>query len=322
MLVSRQKEKIFIDESERKMVDQNFKPYEIDIKTFKKMQAKMLEMLLYFRDFCQEHHLMFYLCGGGAIGALREHGFVPWDDDIDCFMPRSDYERFPDLWEKYGDRERFVFCRSNAEVNFHHSCSSLRDPSTTFICSYNQNLDICHGIALEFAPIDGCPDSKWKRYVQLFYAFNYALFNTQRLPNNKGKVFRIVAGLVYKLVPSQNMRYKIWKFAEKEMSKYSWDECKNVTELIGSIKGMLYIHPKEWFLSQKWVVFEGYQVPVMAGYHEYLTRIFGDYMQRPPLEQQKPKHELEYVDMDHPYIVYKGIKYYPENDPRYKRKVK
>ncbi len=69
-----------------------------------------------------------------------------------------------------------------------------------------------------------------------FYAFNYALFNTQRLPNNKGKVFRIVAGLVYKLVPSQNMRYKIWKFAEKEMSKYSWDECKNVTELIGSIK--------------------------------------------------------------------------------------
>ena len=40
--------------------------------------------------------------------------------------------------------------------------------------------------------------------------------------NNKGKVFRIVAGLVYKLVPSQNMRYKIWKFAEKEMSKYSW----------------------------------------------------------------------------------------------------
>lgn len=298
------------------MAEQNFKPYEIDDRTFKKMQEKMLEMLLYFKNFCQEHNLMFYLCGGGAIGALREHGFIPWDDDIDCFMPRSDYERFPELWEKYGDKKRFVFCRSNKEVNFHHACSSLRDPTTTFICSYNQNLDICHGIALEFGPIDGCPNSKLKRYIQLFHAFNYALFNTQRLPNNKGKLFRVAAGIIYKLVPSQKVRYRIWKHAEKEMSKYSWDECDNVTELIGSIKGMFYIHPKKWFASQEWVEFEGYQVPVMAGYHEYLTRIFGDYMKRPPEEQQKPKHELEFVDMDHPYTYYKGVKYFPEKDSR------
>ncbi len=292
----------------------NFKSYEIDEATFKKMQDRMLEMLLYFKDFCQKHELMFYLCGGGAIGAIREHGFVPWDDDIDCFMPREDYEKFPELWEKYGDKERFVFCRSNENVNFHHSCSSLRDPNTTFICSYNQNSDICHGLALEFAPIDGCPKSKIKRYIQLFHAFMYALFNTQRLPNNKGRVFRKITGIVYFLIRSPKLRYKLWKHAEKEMSKYSWDECENVTELIGSVKGMLLIHPKEWFASQKWVDFEGYSVPVMAGYHEYLTLIFGDYMKRPPVEQQKPKHELEFVDMDHPYTYYKNIKYFPEKN--------
>lgn len=291
------------------MKDSYFETYEIDEITFDKMQKKMLEMLLYFRDFCQAHNLMFYLCGGGAIGAIREHGFIPWDDDIDCFMPRKDYELFPILWEKYGDKNKYVFCRSNKDINFHHSCSSLRDPSTTFICKYNQNLDICHGIALEFAPIDGCPDSKIKRYIQLFYAFTYALFNTQRLPNNKGRVFRMLAAIIYKIVPSSKIRYKLWKHAEKEMSKYSWDDCEQVTELIGSIKGMLYTHPKEWFSAQKWVDFEGYQVPVMAGYHEYLTRIFGDYMKRPPEDQQKPKHELEFVDMDHPYTYYKGIKY-------------
>ena len=88
------------------MSDQQFTPYEIDDETFKKMQAKMLEMLLYFKDFCGKHNLMFYLCGGGAIGAIREKGFVPWDDDTDCFMPRSDYEMFPALWEKYGDKEK------------------------------------------------------------------------------------------------------------------------------------------------------------------------------------------------------------------------
>lgn len=290
-----------------------FEPYEIDDETFKKMQKKMLEMLLYFKDFCEKHNLMFYLCGGGAIGAIREKGFVPWDDDLDCFMPREDYEKFPLLWEKYGNKEKYVFCRSNEKVNYHHSCSSLRDPSTTFICSYNQNLDICHGIALEFGPIDGCPKSKIKRYIQLFHAFNYALFNTQRLPNNKGKFLRNMAKFIYKLVPSEKTRYKIWKFAEKEMSKYSWEECEYVTELIGSIKGMLYVHPKEWFASQVWVEFEGNKVPVMAGYHEYLTRIFGNYMKRPPKEQQKPKHELEFIDMDCSYKNYEGIKYFPKN---------
>lgn len=302
------------------MAEEFFTHYEIDNVTFKKMQSKMLEMLLYFKDFCEQHNLMFYLCGGGAIGALREHGFIPWDDDIDCFMPRSDYERFPGLWEKYGDKERFVFCRTNKDVNYHHSCSSLRDPNTTFICTYNQNLDICHGVALEFAPIDGCPNSKIKQYVQLFHAFIYALFNTQRLPNNKGKLFRAAAGIIYRLIPSQNVRYKIWKNAEKQMSKYKWENCDNVRECIGSIKGMMWVHPKEWFSSQKWVEFEGHEVPVMAGAEEYLTRIFGNYMQRPPEDQRKPKHELEFVDMDHPYTYYKGVKYFPEKDPRNKRK--
>lgn len=50
-------------------MDEQFTPYEIDNDTFKKMQAKMLGMLLYFKAFCQEHNLMFYLCGGGEIGA-------------------------------------------------------------------------------------------------------------------------------------------------------------------------------------------------------------------------------------------------------------
>lgn len=287
--------------------------YKITPETMKKMQQKMLNMLLYFKDFCDKNGLMFYLCGGAAIGAIREHGFIPWDDDIDCFMPRADYEKFPALWEKYGDKDKFVFCRTNAEINYHHSCSSLRDPNTTFICSYNRNLDICHGIALEFAPIDGCPSSRIKRYIQLFYAFNYALFNTQRLPNNKGKFLRVATKLIYALIQSPTIRYKIWKYSEKQMSKYSWDECAYVTELIGSIKGMMLIHPKEWFASQTWIDFEGYSMPLMAGYHEYLTRIFGDYMQRPPLEERVAKHELDFVDMDHPYTYYRGIKYFPSD---------
>ena len=58
--------------------------------------------------------------------------------------------------------------------------------------------------------------------------------------------------------------------------------------------------------------FEGHKMPLPAGYHEYLTLIFGDYMKRPPAPERVAKHELLFVDMDHPYTDYKGIYYFPD----------
>ena len=58
--------------------------------SIKDVQKKMLEILLYFNDFCQENNLKYCLCGGCLIGAIRHNGFIPWDDDIQQFMPRED----------------------------------------------------------------------------------------------------------------------------------------------------------------------------------------------------------------------------------------
>lgn len=292
--------------------DKFFEPYEIDSETLQKMKNKMLDMLLYFRDFCEDHGLRFWLIGGGAIGAVREHGFVPWDDDIDVQMPRADYEKFHELWEKYGDKNRFVLCRTNREVNYHHAASSLRDPNTTFICTYNQHSAICHGIALEFCAIDAAPDSRLLQYVQIFHGYMFALFNNQRLPNNHGKAMRTLTKIIYKLIPSKKIRDNIWIKAEKEKSKYSWEKCHYVKELWG--KTSFYNFPREWYDSVVWVDFEGHKMPLAAGYHQYLTLIFGDYMQRPPESERVAKHELVFVDMDRPYTDYKGIYYFPDDE--------
>jgi len=80
----------------------------------KAIQARSLEMAEYFVAFCKEHDLLCYLCGGGAIGALRNKGFIPWDDDLDFFMPRKDYEKLVELWPRYAD-ERYFLSKSNKD---------------------------------------------------------------------------------------------------------------------------------------------------------------------------------------------------------------
>lgn len=64
-------------------------------------QELLLEMLKDFDAVCRRHHISYQLFAGTALGAVRHHGFIPWDDDIDVILIRSEYQRFFD--EAAGD---------------------------------------------------------------------------------------------------------------------------------------------------------------------------------------------------------------------------
>lgn len=275
----------------------------------KQLQDKLLEILLYFDKYCKVNNLKYYLCGGCLIGVVRHHGFIPWDDDVDLFMPRKDYERLTKIWDSTGDLDHYAFCRTDKEHNYHDAGASIRDINTTEINRHSVNEDICHGIAIEIMPIDGCPKSKIARAIQLFNACLFSLFNVQRLPDNKGKMIRMLSELFYRIFRSPEKRYKIWKKAEKRMSRYSWKDCDEVTELIGALHGMILRHKKEDFEQVVYRDFEGHQLPVMAGYEKYLERIWGDYMQLPPVEKRVAKHDTVYTSTTEPYTQFKGKLY-------------
>ena len=130
-----------IEEEENKMSD------------LKAIQARSLEMAEYFVAFCKEHGLLCYLCGGGAIGALRNKGFIPWDDDLDFFMPRKDYEKLAELWPCYAD-ERYFLSKSDRDFVDRNLFITIRDKATTCIKPYQQDLDLPHGLALDVLPLD------------------------------------------------------------------------------------------------------------------------------------------------------------------------
>ena len=270
------------------------------------MQLKGLEMAKFFDKFCQDNHLTYFLCGGCCIGALRNKGFIPWDDDVDVHMPREDYEKLKKLWKNTDEYSIQYTTRDYLTQNpFLTICAN----NTTFIKTYQKDLDINHGLVLDVLPLDGCPHG-FARKMQKFWALLYLLYIVGKAPENNGRTAHIIGKIALGIIRPKSWRYHIWRFCEKKMSRYPISECKYVTELCAGPHYMRNEYPAEAFSAQKYVPFEDTTLPIPIGYDTYLRMAFGDYMQLPPEEKRVCHHEFEVMDMEHSYRIYRRKKYF------------
>ena len=90
-------------------------------------QKYLLKLLQEVDEICREHDLRYVLAGGSLIGALRHEGFVPWDDAIDLYMPRPDWEKFVEICERDLPPERAIQC-SQADRHYTNSYSRYASP--------------------------------------------------------------------------------------------------------------------------------------------------------------------------------------------------
>lgn len=261
------------------------------------LQLKSLDILLYFKKFCETHKLTFYLCGGCCIGAVRHQGFIPWDDDVDVFMPREDYEKLPKLWEKYADKHRYSCNRTTKDKFMGNIMTTITDNNTKVIRPWQEGKDGHKGVMMDILPLDGCAPTGTKRKIQMLWSMIFSLYCSRIVPVNHGKIVSFISRILLFLIPSDNLKYKIWKFAENQMSKYKISDSKFITELCAGPHYMKNEYPQEIFSGVIYKSFENYLMPLPAGYDSYLRIAFGNYMKLPPKEKQIPHHDIVYLNL-------------------------
>ncbi len=264
------------------------------------LQLKGLEILIYFKEFCKEHNLTFYLCGGCCIGALRHKGFIPWDDDVDVFMPRPDYEKLFELWNKYADVSRYSCCRTTESSFIGNVMTTIVDRKTKVIRPWQKGKDGHKGVMLDVLPLDGCAPRGIKRKLQMMWSMIFSLYCSKMVPVNHGKLVSFVSKILLLAVPGEKNKLKLWKYAEKQMSKYKFSESEFVTELCSGPHYMQIEYPKEIFSGTDYKEFEGHLMPLPKGYDSYLKMAFGEYMKLPPKGSQKPHHDIIYMNLNSP----------------------
>ncbi len=276
------------------------------------LQDKMLDLLKHFIETCDKYGFHYWLAGGTCLGALRHQGFIPWDDDLDVYMPRNDYERY---WAIMGHGIKdghYKLCRTEEKKNYHHRVMQLVDLNTTFIHSRCKDENLEHGVYIDIIPIDACPDNPLSRLSQFCNAIVYSICNIQCKPEyNGGKLTGLMSlgtTLLLSIIRRPESRYKVWRRAERRMVNYDWNKCINVKCLTSTFRELSTPMPKSWFAERK-VPFEDIEAVIPKNAEAYCFMMYGDFMTLPPKEKQTVRHKTEFIDLNNPYTKYKGIYY-------------
>ncbi|MCL2311251.1 MAG: LicD family protein [Firmicutes bacterium] len=272
--------------------------YELSRDVLRQLQLKSLDLLIRFKKFCIRNGLEFFLCGGGCIGSIRNGGFIPWDDDLDIFMTRENYELLFKIFKN--SEEDFYLIRTTDEHFSGQIFTTIVDKKSTLIKKEQIGIKLPRGVAIDLFPLDACPNGFFKQKIQMLNAYLFSLYTARIIPKNHGKIIELFGKILLKIVPNNYLRFKIAKICERNMSKYNLSNCKYIKELCAGPGYMKNKYEKEIFESHVLKSFEGHLVPVPVGYDRYLRIAFGEYLDLPSEEEQKNSHHIIFLDLKNP----------------------
>lgn len=267
-----------------------YKPEVLD-----KLHKVQLQILEDFIRVCEKYELTYFAVYGTAIGAVRHGGFIPWDDDIDVGMLRKDYDRFFEVFEKeLGDKYNLL----TPEIDGRYACTvtHIQRKGTKFVSEMSRDLKCEQCIFMDIFPFDYVAKGKKEQLRQgrkaNFWGKMLFLSGTAYplIPYDgiKGKAAEIICKFVHYLLKWCGVTPKwLYKNYVKTARQYNDSDKRSeyVTsfEYVGCLKDK--IKEAELFPMKK-VPFEKLTLNIPANNHEFLTKVYGDYMQLPPIDKR------------------------------------
>ena len=252
-------------------------------------QKKLLDLFKEIDAICRRHGIEYYLAGGTCIGAIRHRGFLPWDDDMDLYMTRDNWEKFIKVCRQDLPENRVLLC-PELDSTYSNLFGRYCDTDTTLLHRHNiytkHNEDDPCGYIVDILPLDPIPYSEefLKKYTQKICILSDII-------NCIGKY-----SIRWQVKPSMYLRYvwrslwnkeKVVKELFDELFRYEEKDCDYFAMRWG---GTPLLFPKEWFQKPTECLFEDTLAMMPTMSNAYLTMHYGDSWSEVPHVSERSSH--------------------------------
>ena len=258
------------------------------------MTEKQELLLQLFREvdaICKKHNLRYVMAGGTLIGVLRNEGFIPWDDDVDIYMPKSDWDKFVEICKTEIPQNRALYC-SDVDRTYTNGFPRYGGTDSCAIHKHQIIGDDKAGEIIDVLTLDPIPDDDRE----------YEKYRTHMMIYTDLLNISMVVGARWEIPAFQYLywlfRYKFFgkdrtlKKLEKIMFSYKEEECSRYAMRWG---GCPFLFDKDMMFPVKYMDFEGEKVMVPHRTSDYLIWHYGDEWSYIPPHGERESHESIYV---------------------------